>query len=231
MTTGLMTIVAVAAFAVPAGATPRASGNGEASKTATTILADAKAATAATASVRVAGTVYSSGKKTALDIVSAKGSGGGTIAQNGTKINVIVVPPDVYMKADAASWTKLAGTAAAGQLFADKWLQTTTTDANFGSFAKLLDTGTLTQDITANGAMTKGSVTTFRGKPAVPLKDDNGTLYVAATGAPRILGIVGTGPKKGSVVLFTQYGTAQVPGAPSGAVSLSQLEQTSAGSS
>ena len=231
MLSGLVAVVGVALWVVPAGATPRSSSNGEATKTPTTILADAKAATGASTAVAISGTVVNGGKRTSLNIVSAHGAGGGTITTGGATINVVVSPPNVYLKADKASWAKLTGSAAAGQLFAGKWLQTTTADQNFGSLAGLLDTTTLTQSITAAGTVTKGAVTTFRGRKAVPLKGgNNGTLYVAATGSPYILGLVGTGPKKGSQVLFTQYGTAKVPSAPSNSVSLSQLQQTSSGS-
>jgi len=182
--------------------------------------------------VKISGTVTNGGKPTSLNIVSAQGAGGGTITSGGATINIVVVPPNVYLKADKASWTKLANSAVAGQLFAGKWLQTTTADKDFGSFAQLLDAATLTQQITANGTVTKGAVTTFHGKKAVPLRDAsaNGTLYIAASGSPYILGLVGSGAKRGSQLLFTQYGSAKVPSAPSNAISLAQLQQNSNGS-
>ena len=162
--------------------------------------------------------------------MSAQGEGGGTISSGGATFTIVVDPPNVYLRADQASWTKLAGSAVAGQLFAGKWLQTTTADPNFGSFATLLDAAKLTQQITATGTITKGAVTTFHGKQAVPLKNKNGTLYVAATGSPYILGIVGSGTKNGGQLLFTQYGSAKVPSAPSNSISLAQLQQNSNGS-
>jgi len=233
MASGVVAMLGVALWVLPAGASAPSTSNGEAAKSATTILADAKAATSASSAVRVSGTVVKGGQRTTLNIVSARGGGGGTITTAGATLTIVVVPPNVYMKADKSSWTKLAKSAAAGQLFAGKWLQTTTADANFGSFAQLLDTGTLTQQITSSGKITKGPVTTFRGKQAVPLNDSSGnggTLYVAATGTPYILGLAGTGAHKSSQIVFTQYGTAPVPNAPTTAISLAQLEQ-SAGSS
>jgi hypothetical protein len=226
LVSGAVAVVGVALWVLPASATSRSASNGEATKSPTTILADAKAATGATTTVRISGTVTSSGKQTSLNIVSAQGSGGGTITTGGATFNIVVVPPNVYLKAEKASWTKLAGSAATGQLLANKWLQTTTADQDFGSFAKLLDAGKLTQQITATGTVTKGGVSTFHGKQAVPLKSKKGTLYVAATGTPYILGIVGNGAKDGGQLLFTQYGSATVPSAPTDAISLSQLEQT-----
>ena len=48
--------------------------------------------------------------------------------------------------------------------------------------------------------------------------------YVAATGKPYVLGMVRTGAKRGELV-FSQFGTAKVPKAPSHTIDLSQLEQ------
>jgi hypothetical protein len=228
MMIALAAAVSVGLWAGTAGA---AAGNGEASKSATTILADAKAATSASSTVQVSGIVIEKGKRASLNVVTGQAAGGGTITTSGATINIIVIPPNLYLKADKASWTKLAKSAAAGQLFADRWLQTTTSDQSFGSFGNLLDTSKLTQDITTTGRITKGAVTTFHGKQAVPLTGTkNGTLYVAATGQPYILGLVGTGTKKGSEILFTNYGTAQVPAAPSDAINVDQLEQSTSNS-
>ncbi len=229
---GSAAVVGVALWVGPAGATVTSARSSEASKDPTTILADAKAATAASETVRISGSVVEGGKRTSMNLVSSQGRGGGTVTTRGATIQIVVVPPNVYLKADKASWTKLAGTAAAGQLLAGKWLQTTTADPDFASFAALLDASTLTQSLTATGTVAKGAVTNFHGKKAVPLKDGtkNGTLYVAASGTPYILGIVGTGAKKNNQVLFTEYGSAKVPSAPTNAINLSQLEQTSGGS-
>jgi hypothetical protein len=218
----------LALWIAPAGAVPRAADNGVAKQSGPEILAAAKAATASSEAVRVSGTVNDDGKVTSLDIVSAQGRGGGTVTRDGATIEVVVVPPDVYLKADAESWKKIVGTATAAQVPADTWLQTTTADAKFGSFSELLDIGQLTDSIGAIGKATKATSTTFRGKKAVMLRGPNrGKLYVASTGKPYILGIEGTGAKKGSVVLFTEYDTATVPSAPTDAVDLEQVERSS----
>lgn len=54
---------------------------------------------------------------------------------------------------------------------------------------------------------------------------NQGTLYVASTGKPYIIGVRG-GDAASGMVTFSQYGTAQVPSPPSGAVDLSQLQQS-----
>jgi hypothetical protein len=167
-----------------------------------------------------------------LNIVSSHGSGGGTMAVNGAKFTLVVAPPDVFMRSDAASWAKLAHSKAAGQLFAGKWLHTTTSDKDFGSFSNLFDLSTFTKTSSSDGPITKGAVRSYHGVKAIPLeqKTKGSVVYVAATGKPYVLGIVGTGKNRGEVV-FSQFGTAKVPAAPSTSIDLAQLEaQTASGS-
>jgi hypothetical protein len=200
--------------------------NGEAAKSATAILADAEQATSQVSSLRLAGTVVSSKQKVSLDVVSAHGSGGGKISTNGATFQIILVPPAIYMKADAATWTKVAGSKAAGQLFAGKWLQTTTANEDFASFSSLFDVSAMMQSTSTEGPLTKGPVASYRGTKAIPLKSETkgSVAYVAATGQPYVLGMVGTGAKRGEIVL-SEFGTAKVPKAPSHSIDLSQLEQ------
>ena len=212
-----------------------ASGNGEAAKSPETILADAVAATSDASTARIAGSLVSDGQRITLDIVSDHGTaGGGTLITNGAKFDIVVASPYVYLKADAKTWTKLAGNKAAAQIFAGKWLQTSTDNAQFASFTKLFDLGALTQQITKSpGTVTKGKTTSYHGKQAIPLRSssggDAGILYVAATGKPYVLGLVGTGKNNPGELRFGSYDTAKMPAAPTGAIDLDQLEQ-SAGS-
>ena len=227
----LIVASALALWVAPAVATAKASSNGEAAKSPTRILADAKAATNGTSTVTISGTVVTGGHRVSLNIVSGHGAGGGTISRDGETFRVVVTPPNIYMTADAATWTKVAGNAAAGQLLADKWIQTTTDNTDFGDFSRLVDISALTRTMTPTGTLSRGAVTTYRGKRAIPLIDhtskDPGTMYVAATGRPYILGIVS--PKGKSHLLFSHYGSAQPPAAPTTSISLSQLQQEPSG--
>ena len=218
--------LALVAGLAPAAAGATATDNGEAAKSATEILADAEQATSQVSSLRLAGTVVDSKQKVSLDIVSSHGAGGGTISANGAAFQIVLVPPALYMKGTASTWTKVAGSKAAGQLFAGKWLQTTTADEDFASFANLFDVSSMMQSTSSDGPLTKGPVTSYRGTKAIPLKDaaKASVAYVAATGKPYVLGMVRTGAKRGELV-FSQFGTAKVPKAPSHTIDLSQLEQ------
>jgi hypothetical protein len=217
-------VFGVLSFA-PAVAGAKSSDSGETAKAPSEIVADAGQAMAQLSSVRLAGSITTGAKQISLNIVSSHGAGGGTMGLNGAKFTIVVTPPDVYMRADAASWTKLAHSQVAGQLFAGKWLHTTTADKDFGGFSNLFDLSTFTTS-SSDGPITKGAVQSYHGTKALPLENTSkgSVVYIAATGKPYVLGIAGTGKNRGEVV-FSQFGTAKVPAAPTTSIDLSQLEQ------
>ena len=227
----LVGVVVVCCAVLASGGAWGASRNGEAAKPPETILADAVAATSGASTARIAGSLVDNGQQITLDIVSDHGTaGGGTMVSNGAKFDLVVASPYVYLKADAKTWSKLAGNKAAGQIFAGKWLQTSADNPQFASFTKLFDLGALTQQITKSpGTVTKGKPTSYHGKQAIPLRSssggDSGILYVAGTGKPYVLGLVGTGKTNPGELRFSSYDTAKVPTAPAGAIDLDQLEQ------
>lgn len=204
---------------------------GEASKPAAQIVTDAQDATGATSSVHIAGKVNSGGSVVQLDVVADHGRGGGTIVEGGMTFQTVLDGKTVYLRADAATWTKAANASVAG-LLAEKWLKTTTDNQDFSEFGSLLDISQLVSQFSAHGTLTKGSVTTYDGVSVVPVTDhetDGGTVYVANTGSPYIVALVGTGNNGGSLH-FNQYGTATVPAVPAGAIDLNALEHgTSSG--
>ena len=178
-------VLAVACCSVAAGGSVSRSSNGEAAKDPEAIVTDAVQALKRSTVVSISGTFIKDGKRTSIDIISAHGSGGGTITTQGATFEIIVTPPKVYIMADARTWSKISGNASAGALLAGKWLQTTTADKDFASFVRLLDVSQWAKTLSKPGEVTKGKVTTFKGQKAVPLYDnssDRGVLYVADRG-------------------------------------------------
>ncbi|HEX5586421.1 MAG TPA: hypothetical protein VFZ17_03885, partial [Acidimicrobiia bacterium] len=197
--------------------------------------ADAQAATAGASSVRISGSVDENGNRTSLNVVAAHGEGGGVLFQQGKRFQIIVHTPDLYMKAPASTWTALntgddtAAGEIAAQLFAGRWVRMSTTNDEFGGMANLFEISTFVSETGDLSSVTKRPVTTFHGARAIPLYDSvkQSTVYVAATGAPYVLGMTSNGASTGSVV-FSQYGSAKVPPAPAHSVDLSALEQAPA---
>jgi hypothetical protein len=142
---------------------------------------------------------------------------------NGARFDFVLHAPDVYIKADRDAWVELTGQSSIGDLAGDRWMKSSASDGSFASLARLLDLDQMAQSfLESDNPITKGAATRFRGKPAISLDehdDDPGTLYVAATGAPRPLAIVSAAGK--GEILFSKYNSAKIPTAPAIAIDLS----------
>jgi hypothetical protein len=201
------------------------SNNGEASKSASKIYADAKKATESASSVHISGRFHSGSDKIGLDFVDSSRRSGGTISDNGATFQVILSGKTAYIKGSKATMTKVSGDAAAGQLLGGRWLQTTVGNKDFGSLTAVFNLSDLINSIQPQGSLRKDAVTTVNGLSVIGLTDTalKGTLYVATTGHPYMIKIVG-GPKNPGTITFDRYGSAQPPAIPTGAVNLDQLE-------
>ncbi len=215
-----------AATSTSTAATPTAD-NGEAAKSADEILADAQQATSGASSVHVSGSGTSSGTALSIDAVLGHGRGGGTVSVNGATFDTVLDGQEIYLKADAASWSKvLSGNTAVASLLSDKWLKTTASNQDFSDFVSLLDISKFVSSLQPSGTVTKESPTSLGGVPVIPLKDngpDGGLLYAAAHGPPYIVAINGGASGDRGTIHFDQYNSATLPTAPSGAVDLNAL--------
>jgi hypothetical protein len=224
-TVGSSTSTAVATTASTA-TTP--ADNGVAAKSANEILATAQQASSAATSVHVSGSGISSGTSFTIDAVLGHGRGGGTVTANGATLDTVLDTGEIYLKADAASWSKLlSGQSAVAALLSDKWLKTTASNPDFTDFADLLDISKFVSGLQPSGTVTKGSVTTVDGVSVIPLRDngpDGGFLYVATHGAPYIVAVRGGGGGDRGTIHFDQYNSATIPPPPSGAVDLNALQ-------
>lgn len=217
-------VLGAAALGTAAGACGGASSNGEAARSATQVLADAKAAMGRASSFHVSGHFAQQGTNIAIDLNLSPHRGGGTVTVSGATLDVVVSGTTIYLKADRQSWQKLTNSASEAQLLAGRWIKAPTSNPDFSELASVADQKQLLGGITPEGSMTKRSGTTdWNGQPTVVLVDSTGsTIYVAATGAPYILYAQNTSRSQGGQgsVTLDQYGSASVPAVPSGAISL-----------
>lgn len=206
----VLTVAAVVAGCGSSGA------NGESGKPAGQIVTDAQNATMSAPSVHVSGSASASTTPLKLDVVAAPGRGGGTITSGSTILNLILDGQSIYIKADAPTIQSLTGSAAIAGNEANKWLQTGSTNSAFTGLSQLLDITKLPQSFAFGGTPTKQSATTFAGVAVIPVFDpkSGGTLYVAATGKPYIIGIRSAKSTGGATLTFDRYGAAPVPSAP-----------------
>jgi hypothetical protein len=196
--------------------------NGEADKTPEQVVQDARDAAVAASSAHLAGRIVNAGTPLTINLTLVKAKGAkGSISQSGLAFQVVRVGNTVYIKGSDAFLRRFAGAAAA--LLRGRWLKAQAT-GQFAPVASLTDLGKLLQAaIASHGKLKNDGETEFEGQKAVAIKDTTkgGTLYVAATGTPYPLALVG-GTDAGKIV-FDRWGASATIAAPQGAVDLSKL--------
>ena len=204
------------------------SDNGEAAKSVQQIGQDVQAAMKGLKSFHLSGSVTDSGQTIGLDlVVESSGPGGGTMSEGGSSFQLVVDSSNnnkVYFKGDQNFWEKAGGVdASTASLLADKWVTGVPSSSDLQSFAQLTNVDAFVSglsDSNNSSNATKGSVTTFHGQSAVPIKTSDGTAYVAATGAPYLLGL--QGGSKGSIT-FDQFNSATAPSVPTDAIDFGNI--------
>jgi hypothetical protein len=200
-------------------------GNGEASKPANQVLADAKKAATKATSLHVAGHIKSGGTPITLDLTIARGKGAtGKMSTNGLGFDLVRIGSTVYIRGSDAFYRKFAGSAVA-QLLKGKWLKASATTGQLSSLAPLTNAGALfTQIASGHGKLQNDGTTTYSGQQVVEIKDvsDSSKLYVSATGTPYPVAIVG-GKKETGTLAFDHWNQPVSLQAPQGAIDISQL--------
>jgi hypothetical protein len=199
--------------------------NGIEAETPTQIVAAAKAAAGAAASVHVAGSIVSHGKPISLnmELVSEKG-GKGHMSLDGLSFSLVDVDGALYVNGSSTFYTRFAGVTAA-RVLRGKWLKGPQSGAMapLASLARLRSL--LSTALAAHGPLARTSNASVEGQQAVGVSDpvNGGTLYVAATGAPYPLEIVRRGVGAGKLV-FDRWNQAVSLAVPTNAIDLKQLQ-------
>jgi hypothetical protein len=204
----------------------KAQSNGEASKPANQVLANAKAAATAAATVHVSGSIVSGATPIKLDLSMARDKGAtGSMSTNGLSFNLIRVGDTLYIKGSDEFYKHFAG-AAVAQLLHGKWLKASATHGQLKSLAPLTNIRALWAGISANhGKLENKGATAFQGQRVVEIRDtsDNSKLYVAATGKPYPVAIVGGKKNQSGTVTFGDWNANVSLSPPSNALDISKL--------
>jgi hypothetical protein len=201
-----------------------ASPNGEASKPAVQVLADATKAATNASSFHVSGHVSSGSTPISLDLTIAKGKGAkGSMSASGASFDLVEAGNTLYVKGSDAFYKQFGG-AAAAQLLHGKWIKGSATTGRLASLGMLTNTQALFQQVTKNhGRLVNKGETTYAGQKVVEIKKaSNGdTLYVAATGTAYPVALVGGKGNEGSTVTFDRWNESVSISAPSNALDIS----------
>jgi hypothetical protein len=221
----LALVLATMALAGCGGGKKAEQPNAEASKPANRVLADAVAAARSARSVHVSGHIVSNGTPITLDLTLERNKGAtGSMSTQGLSFDLVRIGRTFYIRGSDAFWKHFAG-AGVAQLMHGKWLKGTTT-GRFASLASLSDPAKLFARIRGNhGKLTNKGATTYNGQKVVEIDDakKGGKLYVAATGNPYPVAVVGSKKNESGTITFDRWNASVSISAPSGAIDISSF--------
>lgn len=226
MRTGLALLFAAVILAgCGGGKSGVARSNGEASKPAAQVLADARKAAVGATSLHVTGSIKSNGTPTKLDLSLAKGKGAkGAMTTSGLRFALIRIGDTIYIRGSDAFLRHYAGGAAS--LLHGRWFKASAARGELASLTPLTSPSALFGTIAAHhGKLVNDGEKTYAGRSVVQIRDtsDNSRLLVAATGAPYPVAIVGGKKSESGAIRFGDWDEPVSLEAPRSAIDLSKL--------
>ena len=198
--------------------------NGEAAKPANRVFADAKAAAVSATSVHVAGNVTSNGTPITLDLSMAGERGAkGSMSTNGLDFDLVRIGDVVFIRGSDAFYEHFAG-AGVAQLLHGKWIKSSIVSGRFRSLGPLTNIRLLFGEVAAHhGKLVNEGKATYKGEDVVAIRDtsDNSKLYVAATGKPYPVAIVGGKKSQSGTITFGDWNASVSLPPPKDAIDIS----------
>jgi hypothetical protein len=206
-----------------AGCGGRAKSNGEAAKPSAQIFADAKRAATSAAAVHIYGAVIDHGTHYSLDLRLVRRKGGaGHMSWQGFSFKLVRIGDKAYIYGPDAFYRKIAG-AAAAQLFHGRWLEFSAAKGDLAAFARITDVDKFFAAFKSEPGFVKGAQTAVRGQKVIAIRDKRGeTMYVATTGRPYPIEVVGPKSSPGKVD-FDEWNKPMPLAAPKNAIDISKL--------
>jgi hypothetical protein len=222
----LVLVLVAASLAGCGGHGKSAKPNGEASKPALRVLSDAKSAATSARTAHVSGNIRSAGTPIRLDLAMAKDKGAkGSMSTSGLSFDLVRIGDTAYIRGSDEFYKHFAG-AGIAQLLHDKWLKASIVEGRFSSLAPLTSLSLLFAKVSAgHGKLVNDGRTTYKGQDVVAIRDtsDNSKLYVAATGKPYPVAIVGGRKGTSGTITFGDWNEPVSLTAPKDAIDISQL--------
>lgn len=226
MRASALALVLTAALLAGCGSSKKsAPPNDEASKPGRQVFADAKAAALGASSAHFSGNLRSNGTPLTVDLTTVRGKGGtGSMSESGLKFDIVRIGDTVYIRGSDAFYKHFAG-AAVAQLLHGKWLKAPADHGRLKTLTPFTDLGALFAAISSyRGGLTNEGKTTFEGQSVVAIRDsEGGKLYVAATGKPYPVAIVGGTKGASGTISFDNWNKPVSLSAPSGALDISHF--------
>lgn len=186
-----------------------------------------QALAAAVRAARQATSLHVEGKLSSLtlNLTLARGKGAkGSVTQNGLAFNLVRVGGKVYIQGSDAFWRHYAPSAAG--LLHGRWIAGPVGKGRFAELAPLTDAARLFALVEAShGRLVNRGLTTYDGQKVAEIRDtsDGSRLYVAATGTPYPVALVGGRKHPNDELSFDDWNAQVSVSAPAHAIDLTAL--------
>jgi hypothetical protein len=147
------------------------------------------------------------------------------MSTSGAKFDLVRIGDTAYIRGSDAFYKRFAGPGIA-QLLHGKWLKASIVQGRFSSLAPLTSISLLLGEVGSHhGKLANDGKTTFKGDQVVAIRDtsDNSKLYVAATGTPYPVALVGGKASQSGTITFGDWNKHVSLKAPNGAIDISKL--------
>jgi len=147
------------------------------------------------------------------------------MSTNGLTFDLVRIGDTLYIRGSDEFYKHFAG-AVVAQLLHGKWLKASATDGRLQSLVPLTNLGALFAGISSqHGKLVNAGKTTFKGDDVVAIRDtsDNSKLYVAATGKPYPVALVGGKKKQSGTITFDDWNKSVSLSSPSDAIDISKF--------
>jgi hypothetical protein len=205
------------------------SSNGVASKTPSEILLTTTAAAFGAKSVHVAGALVAEGTPFTLDLDLVAGEGArGEVSEHGLSFQLIELGGTVYINGSPAFYQHFGGVPAV-QLFGGRWLKAPANTGEFASLSSLTNlAGLMRSLLNVRTVKPGGAARAPGGHRAVAVRDvsTGETVYVATTGKPYPLAVVGNSSTHGGSISFDHWNAIGTLRPPANAIDIARLERT-----
>ena len=197
--------------------------NGEASKSAEQVLADAVHAAKGATSFHTSAHLHfqDNGAPFSIDMTLVKGRGGtATFGPGPQKVDALVIGTDAYLKADADFWKNgVVLGAAIVRRYEGRWVKVPPTDSRFIDYVNFADSDPFSASLKSRqGTITNKGTTTYKGQRVVEIDGSKlGTVYVAAVGTAYPVAIVHAGALGGTIT-FDSWNKSVALAAPADAI-------------
>ncbi|MFF7972046.1 hypothetical protein [Streptomyces sp. NPDC007905] len=190
------------------GEDPDAGTNGVGKLPAARIQAKTRTAAQAAPTVRLSGTVVTSGRTYRLDMRLKSDGGTGTVTSRGATFGLLRVGKQLYLKADAGFWNHADGSDGAAGKLDGKYVKVPQGDPSYRKFSGFTDKDVLLDGLlTLHGKLATDGHHEQAGTPTIRITGDDGsggTLDVSLQGEPYPLRLVRAG--SAGTLSFSDWG-------------------------